>query len=409
MKSIQNVPQILTFPVAQKSSRIKDQRTHINSTGGRLQSLISGVLACSECRLWKYVRHIRSLQLFLMVIISPYVILEASEPLRIETLYGVEWVEEPLILELISSPIMQRLKGVDQSGFSHYMGRIGPYSRFIHSFGVYLLLKRFDADFKEQVAGLLHDASHTVFSHGSDWLFYQGSHETSYQDNIHAWYLEQQNIDKIISKYGMTLQEVLVKGNGYDLLEQDLPDLCVDRLEYNLYTGYIMRLLTKEDVNSILDDLHYEKGKWFFEDPFIAAKFARVSIFFTEHLWGAKWNAVMNELSAKALRRALQLGVIDVDDIHFGMDQDVLEKLYSVNDAEINELLVACNRVENSFVECKPEEADYYCKSKFRGINPLVQINGEFHRLTELDGNFAAYYCSVKEKIARGVYVKFAR
>ena len=46
---------------------------------------------------------------------------------------------------------------------------------FEHSLGVYLLLRRLGADRREQVAGLLHDISHTAFSHAVDFLISSGS------------------------------------------------------------------------------------------------------------------------------------------------------------------------------------------------------------------------------------------
>jgi HD superfamily phosphohydrolase len=333
---------------------------------------------------------------------------EELAPITVSTLYGVEVIEEPLILELLASPAMQRLKEIDQSGIVHYYGKVGPYSRYDHSLGVFLLLKRLHVPLQEQVAGLLHDVSHTVFSHTGDWLFFQGSHEHSYQDDIHAWYLERQGIESIVAKYGMTLKEALAKGNGYTALEQELPDVCADRLEYNLFTGHLTGLLTDQDVNRILTDLHFEDGLWYFEDPWIAAQFAKLSLYFTENLWGAAWNALSNECCARAIKRALELSILTFEEIHFSYDRAILEKLQAAQDELIQEWMKKCAQPEKYFIVCAPEEADYSCFCKFRGIDPLVKMNGSLVRLTSIDGNFAMYYRTVKNKISKGVHVKFA-
>jgi HD superfamily phosphohydrolase len=345
----------------------------------------------------------------LFALLMPMLHAEPQTTTEIITLYGREEVKDPLIIELLASPVMQRLKSIDQSGICHYMGRIGPYNRYEHSLGVYLLLKKFHAPFPEQVAGLLHDISHTVFSHTGDWLFYQGSHEESYQDNIQAWFLAQHDLEPMFERYGMTLKQALAKGNNYSMLEQELPDVCADRLEYNLFTGHLMGLVTREEIEMILDDIHFKEGKWFFEDPVIAAKFARLSLYFTENLWGATWNAVCNELCSRALKRALDLNIISLEEIHFATDALILQKLQAADDPIISELMHQCRHVEEYFVVCDPAVADYSCRCKFRGIDPLIRINGTYVRLTAIDANFDTYYQAVKKQIAQGVHVKFVK
>src|SRR5690554_5599914 len=90
---------------------------------------------------------------------------------KIETFYGLIDVEEPLLLELIEHPAFQRLKGVHQYGVSYYTTHKEEYTRYDHSLGVFALLRAKGSPLKEQVAGLLHDVSHTAFSHVGDWIF----------------------------------------------------------------------------------------------------------------------------------------------------------------------------------------------------------------------------------------------
>ena len=76
------------------------------------------------------------------------------------------------VMPVINSDVMQRLKDIDQSGAARYLGvKLPAFSRYEHSVGVYALLKKAGALKKEQVAGLLHDASHTVFSHVGDYIW----------------------------------------------------------------------------------------------------------------------------------------------------------------------------------------------------------------------------------------------
>ncbi len=108
----------------------------------------------------------------------------ANNMLYKDKIYGQTEISEPVVLELINSPSMQRLKGVSQHGhFEPYFPNTA-FSRFEHSLGVFILLKKFGAGLPEQIAGLLRDVSHTAFSHVADYVFSDGSGEKqNFQDD----------------------------------------------------------------------------------------------------------------------------------------------------------------------------------------------------------------------------------
>src|ERR1700744_259956 len=84
--------------------------------------------------------------------------------------YGKISVDDAGILDLIGCPTFQRLRGIKQAGPSALAYPFKDVTRFEHSLGVYTLLRRLGASHKEQIAGLLHDISHTAFSHAVDFL-----------------------------------------------------------------------------------------------------------------------------------------------------------------------------------------------------------------------------------------------
>jgi HD superfamily phosphohydrolase len=81
-----------------------------------------------------------------------------------DALYGKVEFTEALLLDLIASDAMQRLKGISQHGITALLGITPQFSRFDHSIGTMLLVRRLGAPIDEQVAALLHDVSHTASS-----------------------------------------------------------------------------------------------------------------------------------------------------------------------------------------------------------------------------------------------------
>ena len=98
-------------------------------------------------------------------------------------IYGDYELEEPVLIELIESKPMQRLKKISQYG----LPKVLPSSRIfqIRAFNwSNALLRKLGAEIQEQTAGLIHDVSHTAFSHIADWAIGDPLKE-GYQDSIH--------------------------------------------------------------------------------------------------------------------------------------------------------------------------------------------------------------------------------
>ena len=62
-----------------------------------------------------------------------------------DRVYGEVSIEDPAILDLIGCPTFQRLKGVRQAGPSALTFPFKDVTRFEHSLGVFILLRRLEA------------------------------------------------------------------------------------------------------------------------------------------------------------------------------------------------------------------------------------------------------------------------
>lgn len=328
----------------------------------------------------------------------------------LESWAGKSEITEPVLIELLNHEVMQRLKGINMGGCVTYAIKgYKDYSRFEHSVSVLLLLRRYGAPLLEQVAGLLHDASHTVFSHVAENLFDHKCHKNSYQDDIHEWFLKERKIDLVLKKYNISLDDVLHKteaDGGFKRLEQDLPDVCIDRLEYNLSNALNIGLLSAAGVQKLLSDLKFENDKWFFSNVESAKILSEMSASFTENVWASAWGTVLYHFASESLKRAIALNLVTSDEIHFSQDDIVWRKLLESDDEQIKKMMEKAKNVRDHF-DVVAVDFDLKIECKFRGIDPLILTDGKLQRLSELDLDFGRKFAQTKERVLRGHKVKF--
>lgn len=315
------------------------------------------------------------------------------QTMRIKTAYGDMVVSEPVVIEILHSKAMQRLKHINQYGVMAYLNPEQKYTRYQHSVAVFYVLRKFGASLEEQIAGLLHDVSHTVFSHVADYIHDSVTKKYSYQDTIFQWYLENTDLMEILKKYNMTNVCKFGRDGYFTMLKDDLPNLCADRLEYNLYGGYLEGWLTAQELPKILQSVSYRDGKWVFNDTENARIFADVSIRLSLQNWCSSENVFIMTHFAAMLKRALAIDLINVDDLHFSTDDVVWKRLVQSNDTEIKLLMKKIFDYKNGFVETtKDNPYDLYVKTKFRGVDPFVVVDNKIVPLSSLDTAFKSFY-----------------
>lgn len=330
----------------------------------------------------------------------------------LETLYGNYTITEPVLIELLHCPTIQRLQRVNQYGINDFIRQPFPYTRFIHSLNVLAVLIHFKAPLLEQIAGLLHDASHTAFSHVADFM--PQSAETygqdSYQDSIHQWFLEQTEIPEILKKYTIALSDILHKNKHFTCLEQNLPDVCADRFEYLLYGGFIEGLITPEEVGQIVNHTRFENDQWYFIDQWSARILADTSLLLTEHHFGAAWNYIINQGMANILDYALDKKYITWHEFQFGTDEVIWKKMHEISDSVLQEKLFHLKHYKNTYTLLEhADTADVVIKPKFRGINPLVLTPQGLQRLTDIDADYKQAYERVQNLMKSGWPIRFNR
>lgn len=338
-----------------------------------------------------------------VVAASPVSLIEHDDGhMTVTGIYGDLEVTDQLLCDIIRSPDFERLRGVHQYGPWPFV--VGPtnYTRWEHSLGVFQLTAQYGGSYYEQIAALLHDVSHTVFSHVGGWIYHSDYRiADKHQDDIHAWFLAESSIAQLIASYGIDLADVHHKGNGFAVLEQSLPDICADRLDYNLQGAYYEGLATQADIDMMLSSLHFRDGAWYFDNVDAARMFADNSVYMTRNIWGSPSNGITYRILGSLLRYAVDNGIVTQHDIHFSRDVDIWSLLQQSDDPEVYEYLFLLHRYHTlSFYD--ENVYDFWVQAKFRGIDPLVNVDDQLVRLSFYDAEFANLYTTAYHEVTHG-------
>ncbi len=285
-----------------------------------------------------------------------------------DVLYG-EYKVDRVLEELILSDPVQRLKGIHQGGASFLVNEEWDVTRYEHSVGVMLLIKILGGQVEEQIAGLLHDVSHTAFSHVIDGVLDNLSED--YHEEIFEQVILQSEIPQILEKYDYDYRDILLDDSKWSLLEQPAPELCADRVDYTLRDMYRYGFISFEEVHDFLEQVAVVEGKICVKtidaaEWFVKTYYTEVIDFFMNPL-----NIYGNHSLSKVLKSALEKGWISLDDF-LGEDEEVLQKLQHTDD-HIQMLLSELN--QDVYIEENKADYDIHHKGKVRLIDPSV-MNG---------------------------------
>lgn len=310
-----------------------------------------------------------------------------------DTLYGNFVIDSPLIIELLKSPSVQRLKKISQYGIPDEYYFLKTKSRYDHSISTMLLLRKLGASEEEQVAGLLHDVSHTAFSHIVDLVVGSGATE-SFQDEQHENFISKSEIPKILKKYGVNPKRISNYKN-FTLLEQEIPDLCADRIDYSLQE------FSKKVGKTTMKSLAVRKGRIVFTDLKAAKLFAETFLQWQIDHLGSDEAVSRYYLLGEALKKAVSRKIINFKDF-WQYDQFVINKLKNSKDKEINNILDILRKTKKV---ANLKKGKKVILKKFRYVDPQIVINEKVKRLTDLDKGFKKRLESARKANKKGVRV----
>ena len=310
-----------------------------------------------------------------------------------DRIYGKYKVTSPIIKELIKSKSIQRLKKISQFGVPNEFYHLNNFYRFEHCVGVLILLQKLGASENEQIAGLLHDASHTAFSHVIDWVIGLNNSE-NYQDKQHFKFIKNSEIAQILKKNNLDTKEICDYKN-FKLLENEIPNICADRIDYSLREFPIK--IAKDCFKNITN----VNGKIVFKNQKVALLFAKNFLKRQDKHWGGFEAVSRYAIFSKILKYSLLKKYINNDDF-LKDDSYIIKKLKKINDNYISKILKILRKKSLKHL---PKSNIKYNK-KFRYVDPeYISKNKKIILLSTTSNYFKKLLSENLKKNKKGIVI----
>jgi len=304
-----------------------------------------------------------------------YTVFTPNKMIVNDRIYGRFVIKEPVILLLIKSAPLKRLKKISQFGPPDRYYHLKGFSRYEHSLGVMLLLRKLGASLEEQVAGLVHDISHPAFSHVYDWVIGSNSRE-DFQDNTLEAAISHSSFSILLRKFGYVPKQIADHKN-FTLLERKIPDLCADRIDYAL------RELPREKAKKIATDLTVSGKKIVFKNKKSALIFANNYLERQINHWSSFEAATRYLLLARLIKYCFSRKHLSFADM-MRDDEYVVKKLEKLKAPYVVTVLTELKKKSLAHLKKSP----HAYKKKFRYVDPEFMEKGKLLRLSDVDKNF---------------------
>lgn len=294
-----------------------------------------------------------------------------------DKLYGDHTISEPVLVELLRSPIVLRLTGICQYGVTALLGFTPRVTRFEHSIGAFLLVRKVGASLEEQVAALLHDISHTVLSHVVDWALSDppGETGTSFHEVHKERYIKTTPLPGILAKHGFGDLKALNE-DLYPLVEMPSPHLCADRLDYALRDAAAFGKLALKDVQQIFaalnafPDASFPRRLLVLKDELLALTLARAYLATDRDVWSNRAHIDLYQRTGQLIGDIVRRGAVKEEVLWAVSDQEFWKLLRNAADPDELETM---KRLESENLP-KEDTLQLPQGAKIRTIDPDIWL-----------------------------------
>lgn len=251
------------------------------------------------------------------------------------------WVplDDPFINDIRKVPAFERLWEVQQFGDRWAVAsmlRSAPHSRAEHALGTHELIRRFGPDDPAlRAAAVLHDTGHTAFSHHGEAVFDRAGQQEWHESRLEQLLTEDRfGIRSVLTTHGISEIEVLANFE-HPLLDRPKPDLCADRIDYVLRDGVAASYIHERTAHDIVDELAVTpEYQWYCRTPWSADTMERLLILLDSGQYSNPMMRAIKYRTRDLLTLALGREYLTVDDISEGTDDEIMEKLWAIQDID---------------------------------------------------------------------------
>lgn len=318
-----------------------------------------------------------------------------------DSIYGNFYIE-PILEELINTREMQRLKNIHQCGAGYLVNKSWNVTRYEHSVGVMILIKILGGSIEEQIAGLLHDVSHTAFSHIIDLVL--DNEDEDYHETIYERIVENSDIPRILANYGYNYKDIIYNESKWRILERPSPYLCADRVDYTLRDMYRYGYISKEEVDKFIEKLCVINGEIVITaikeaEWFVETYYKEVIDFFM-----LPKAVYAGDRLSKIIKIGIEKKLINLDDL-LKDDDYVLNLLNESKEEDISMLIEELTNEKFGFIK-DTKNYDICQKQKIRIIDPLVLVENKIYKISNISKVTKEMNQVALEKAREGVYIK---
>lgn len=272
------------------------------------------------------------------------------------------------------------------------------YSRLNHSIGTALIVWNFTHDKKQTLAALLHDVSTPAFSHANDFRNGDALKQESTEALNQYMIVQDIELGALLNSEGLYSTEVK-DYHKFPVADNDMPRLSADRLEYMFPSGAALdESWTMEEIEKcyktirVLRDENGVDELGFVDEQqalLYTQKFLHISLILQHNE-----NKLTLNMMGDIIKRAIELGVINENDLYRMSEEQLLERFTFASeqyiDEEFMELYSTFRSMKKIIHSNKPVDNAYNVSLdvKQRYIDPLVLVDeksGKTERISKIN------------------------
>ena len=321
----------------------------------------------------------------------------------IKKYYTILSPEMPDFLEkYVQTPAMQRLQGIGllcgTDWTPLYKNRF-YYSRLDHSIGVALIVWNFTRDKRQTLAGLFHDISTSIFSHVAEFRKGDTMTQSDSENLTEAVIRSSKEICELLVEDGIKIEEIS-DYHIYPVADNERPQLSADRLEYMFPSGASLQgSWNLEEIKKVYKKIVVLKNEQGIDElGFNSLEEAEIyteKFLETGHILQLNENKLTLQLLAEITNLAIKLNILTEEDCLTISEEEAFNRFEKAArgwkdnsyESERFRTLLKTFRTMTEIEHTEKPLGNHFCVNlavKQRYINPLVQINGETKRISEV-------------------------